>query len=134
MSDQLIDFLKVKYGNRIDHPQPIINSDNGTIQKQLDLVDKKISNTKNIGILWTIIGTAWLTLSIYSLVIKTIDAVNILKVGLGITWILSGLIYLYQSSELKRKKIILETILFINKSKQADNKINSELLTLDGSV
>ena len=114
MSEKLIDFLKEKYGNRIDHPQPIINTDNVTIQSQLDLVDKKISNTKNIGILWTLLGTTWLILSIYSLVTKTLDAINILKVGLGIAYILFGFIYLYQGSELKRKKIILETILFIN--------------------
>ncbi len=116
MTEKIIDFLREKYGNRIDHPQPIINTDNQTIQNQLNLVDKRISNTRNIGILWTILGAAWLILSILSLVTKTIDAINILKLGLGISYVLFGFVYLYKGSELKRKKIILETILFINKS------------------
>ncbi|MCH6201805.1 hypothetical protein MMU07_19655 [Aquiflexum sp. LQ15W] len=115
MTDQLIDFLKSKYGNRIDQPQPLEDLDNGAIQTQLDLVGKSISNSYTIGILWAIIGTIWLILSIISLVTDNVGILNISKVVLGFIYILLSYYYLHRSAELKKKEVILEKILFINR-------------------
>ncbi len=94
----------------------MINTDNGTMQNQLGLVDKKIIRSKNIGLLWTVIGVVWLMMSILTLTTDTVDAIKIFQLGLGIIYFISGLLYLKQVAELEKKKVILEVIMFINQA------------------
>ena len=116
MNNGIIDFLINKYGHRVDFPQPIVSTDNETIQNQLTLVDKRINKAKKIGLLWTLVGVIWTIMSAVTIATETLDAISIFKVGLGIFYITSGLFLLNQVAELRKKKIILETILFINKA------------------
>lgn len=86
------------------------------MQNQLGLVDKKIIRSKNIGLLWTVIGVVWLMMSILTLTTDTVDAIKIFQLGLGIIYFISGLLYLKQVAELEKKKVILEVIMFINQA------------------
>ncbi len=113
MKEQLIVFLTEKYGNRIDHPQPLIDTDSASIQQQLKLVDKRIGRVQAGGYFWAGFGILWLVLGVYTLVEKSVDFINGFYVGLGVFYIASGFTYLIQATGLKRKKVILETILYI---------------------
>lgn len=115
MNDHLLYFLIQKYGNRVDKKQTLGSTDNQTIAEQLKLVESQIANTRMIGIVWMVFGILWLIISGFSLFISSVDWLNIGKVILGIAYLLLGFFYFLQSAELKRKKVILETILFVNK-------------------
>ncbi|WP_194776260.1 hypothetical protein [Pararhodonellum marinum] len=114
MNEDLIEFLVLKYGKRIDGGQPLTDIDHTTIQKQLNLVDKNISNMDLMSIVWAILGTVWLILSLIPLAVDTVGLLEIFKVILGFVYIFLGYYSLYRGSELKKKKVILETILFVN--------------------
>ena len=67
------------------------------------------------GIVWIVFGLLWLLISGFSIFTSTLDWLNIGKVILGIAHLLLGFFYFLQIAELKRKKVILETILFVKK-------------------
>ena len=116
MSKRIIDFLIEQYGQRVDFPQPIVNTDNDSIQNQLTLVDKRIARAKKVGLLWTILGGIWTIMSAVTIATETLEAIKIFNAGLGLFYIVSGLVLLNQVSDLRKKKVILETILFVTKS------------------
>jgi hypothetical protein len=111
MKQRTIDFLIEKYGNRLDFPQPIIHTDSLTLQNQLALVDNQIRKSKNVGLLWTVPGVVWLMMCIVTWITEPVDAIKIFQVAVGVVYFISGLVYLNRFAELKRKKVILETIL-----------------------
>lgn len=113
MKDTLLDFLVNQYGHRVDFQQPIVNRDNAAIQKQLDAVDNQLNQTKYFGLLWIIIGSGTLTIN-SAVLAAAIDPIRIFQLGIGILFLLYGIWNLNRLGELKKKKVILETILFIN--------------------
>jgi uncharacterized membrane protein SirB2 len=115
MDDQILNFLLQKYGNRVDRNQPLDSCDKQTITKQLKLVESQIGTTRMFGIVWIVFGFLWLTISGFSIFTSTLDWLNIGKVAVGISYLLLGFFYFLQSAELKRKKVILETILLIKR-------------------
>lgn len=115
MNDLLLDFLIQKYGNRVDKKQTLDSLDTQTIAEQLKLVESQIGNARMIGILYLIIALLWLIIGCYSLFKSTVDFFSIGKVILSIAFILLGFSHFFQGAEMKRKKVILETILFVNK-------------------
>lgn len=114
MNEQLLNFLIQKYGNRVDKKETLSSSDNQTIAEQLRLVESQIGTTRMFGIVWIVFGFLWLTISGFSIFTSTLAWVNIGKVVVGIAYLLLSFFYFLQTSELKRKKVILETILFVN--------------------
>lgn len=111
---ELIDFLVDQYGNQIGEKQHLKNTDYGIIKTQLDLVDKDIGNSNLGGILWPILGMIWLILGYISFYNGEFDMFKFGYIIFGFLKIMMGFFYLYRSSELKKKKVILETILFLN--------------------
>ncbi len=118
-NQETIDFLVEKYGDRVDIAEPLINTDNKTISTQLRLVEKQIGRTKILGFFWVAVGLAWVLTSTVALATVT-DAVKVFNLGLGIIYFVSGLLYLSRNGELKKKKVILDVILFIHNSSYAD--------------
>ncbi len=114
MNEQLLNFLIQKYYNRVDKKETLSSSDNQTIAEQLRLVESQIGTTRMFGIVWMVFGILWLTISGLSIFTSTLAWVNIGKVVVGIAYLLLSFFYFLQTSELKRKKVILETILFVN--------------------
>jgi hypothetical protein len=114
MNEQLLNFLIQKYGNRVDKKETHSSSDNQTIAEQLRLVESQIGTTRMFGIVWIVFGFLWLTISGFSIFTSSLAWVNIGKVVVGIAYLLLSFFYFLQTSELKRKKVILETILFVN--------------------
>ena len=114
MNKGIIEFLIKQYGHRVDFPQPIVNTDNDSIQNQLTLVDKRIKRAKKVGLLWTIIGVLWTIMSAVTIATETLNAIKIFNAGLGVFYIVSGLVLLNQVADLRKKKVILETILYVN--------------------
>jgi hypothetical protein len=55
-------------------------------------------------------------MSAVTIATETLSAIKIFNAGLGIFYIVSGLVLLNQVADLRKKKVILETILFVNKT------------------
>lgn len=115
MNEQLLDFLSEKYGNRVDKKDKLSGYESHELTQQLKLVESQIGTTRMFGIVWIVFGFLWLTISGFSIFTSTIYWLNIGKVIVGIAYLLLGFFYILQSAELKRKKVILETIMFLSK-------------------
>lgn len=115
MNNHLLYFLTEKYGNRVDEKKMFATTDNKTIEEELKKVENQIRNNWMMGIIWMIIGLLWLIISFFSLFSSSIDWYNIGKVILGLAYLVLGFFNFFQGSELKRKKVILETVLFVYK-------------------
>jgi len=115
MNQRIIEFLIAKYGNRVDYAQPIIDTDNESIQNQLTLVDRRIIKARRMGLLWASLGVILIIRAVVTVATEPLGAITLFNAGLGIFFLVSGLVLFNQTSDLKRKKLILETILFIHK-------------------
>ncbi|MBL7850856.1 MAG: hypothetical protein JNN04_08145 [Cyclobacteriaceae bacterium] len=118
MKKRLIHFLIEQYGQRVDFPQPFVNTDNAAIENQLTLVNRRMAKGKRVVIFWVLLGVLWIILGAATTTTEPWMATNWFKAGLGIFYIASALFLLNQVADLRRKKLILETILFVNKAEE----------------
>lgn len=120
MMEDVVRFLLTKYGQHVDDPQQVINSDETKIRTELTLMDKKLRNTKIVGIFWAVIGLMWIALSAVKLYEQTsYPVLTYVQIGMAVIYVGIGISSFNQFRILEKRKLILETILFIREQGQS---------------
>jgi hypothetical protein len=71
---------------------------------------------KNIGLPGMVLGLSGLSMSILTLTTRTIAAIKISRIAFGAGYFISAFVHINLVVELKRKKVILETIFVLSPS------------------
>lgn len=113
MQNRIVEFLTAEYGQRVDFPQALVVSSIDSVQSQRVQVCKRLRMARISGILFSIVGLAWIVLSTISIVSSSWTAINLFQTSVGLIFFVAGLIKLHETAELSKKKMILETLLFM---------------------
>lgn len=90
MVDAITKFLITNYGNRVDQPQPLADSDETSLSRQLELVDKRVRYANVLSTIWATLGIIWLTASAYALGSNSFNALTCSKLRWGLCiWLLA---------------------------------------------
>jgi hypothetical protein len=116
MKEELLRYLITEYGDRIDYPQPLVNTDDEALNNQFKLLDKRLKQVTWSGFFWILFGMLSLMLNLAYL-INTVEALRLFQLFAGMIFFASGVWNLNKVGDLRRKKAILEVIRFCINSK-----------------
>ena len=117
-SSKLVTFLTEQYGNRIEHPYPLIATDPDTLRLQLDLVGQQLRSTRRLSMIWFALGLGFSLLNLTTLISEPFDLAKAVMVLLGVVLTVIGFMMQRQVSVLVKKKTILETLLFLHENEE----------------
>lgn len=87
MQNRIVEFLTAEYGQRVDFPQALVVSSIDSVQSQWAQVCKRLRMARISGILFSIIGLAWIVLSTISIVSSSWTAINLFQTSVGLIFL-----------------------------------------------
>jgi hypothetical protein len=128
MKKNVEEFLKGQYGNRVDHPQPLLRTDTNALHAQREEVKKKITYHKKMGWIQLLLGLV-LGVGNFLSFHETSDYKYVFVAATGLIMITIGVCFFIQIAELRQKILILDTLLLLNeKEPSSDSSVHIDYI------
>lgn len=128
MKKNVEEFLKGQYGNRVDHPQPLLRTDTNALHAQREEVKKQANYMKKIGWIHLLVGLAFVARNLVSFH-ESSDLMYSFVAAIGLVQLAIGVYFLIQMGELRRKILILDTLLLLNeKEPSSDSSVHIDYI------